>query len=780
MSAERIEDLLAEFVERVESGESIDPETFAGLHPEAGAELLAGLERLVATEALFPASAGELPRRIGRYRVLGEIGRGGMGRVLEVEPEGSRGERLALKLLTTAAWLSPRAVERLRREGRVLEKLRHPGIVRVVDVGVADGTPFVAMERLPGPSLAEFVRTARAATGGRGVALADRLELPGSGPGVQRAARVAARVARAAAAAHRERLLHRDIKPGNVLLDDGGDPVLIDFGLAADAAGSTLTRTGDVLGTPHYMAPEQALGEKATERSDVYSLGAVLYELLALRPPHEGVDPLSVLERVRSAPVTPLRRIDPRVPRALETIVMRAMACTPARRYPSAEALAGDLEAFAAGRPIAAGRPGPVERAAGLWRFQRGRLSLAATLALVAALLVIALRPWSTDPEIEAGYRDALEAAAMAWVAEDRGALHDAAGRMLALVPGDDVAAVLRAEAQGVKPAPPVDPGAAALAAGFTALRQGRAGEALSPLARAVVLLEGSPLPVVVRGIAAWCARRWDVAEGELTAAVRVLPRSARLWHRLANVYMEQEDRAEDARDTLRKAAQMAPEDWTIRRDLALVHLALEGRRPETERDYRKALASSSRAMELAGEAAPDRLRRIHATALDGAGRREEAQAILRMLIAKDPTNAADHYRLGFSLDYQHRTLEALHEYRRALEIDPRLSRPAILLSFLYAGARRPERCRECLRFYREHPEYLNPDLAERYALQALRASRGRVAGVVETAVRVARQIGRRDAILGLLRELRDDAHQQEKKELFASLSEAIYEIERD
>jgi serine/threonine protein kinase len=354
MRVETIEELLADFVTRREAGEEISIEAFAAEHFGREEELRRALAALTEVEDLFPCTnwegaADEPPRRIGPWNVLGSLGRGGMGHVYRVEHVDEPGVERALKQLHPLAAANPRTVERFRREGSVLQEIDHEGIVGVIAVEAAAVPPYLVMESVEGTPLSRLLEGARSE--GRG------LELPGEGPMHLRAARIVAALARAVHAAHERGLLHRDLKPSNVILRSDGRPVLIDFGLAVHEESATLTESGDLLGTPHYMAPEQALGRRAEVRTDVYGLGAVLYELASLHPPHAGRDALEVLEQIRRRAIRPVRSHAPAVPKALARVIHRALEWRAVRRHGSALELASDLEACADGRAPAAGPP---------------------------------------------------------------------------------------------------------------------------------------------------------------------------------------------------------------------------------------------------------------------------------------------------------------------------------------------------------------------------------------------------------------------------------------
>jgi serine/threonine-protein kinase len=349
-SNQHLDEVITAYLKAVEGGAAPDQQVWLARYPELAAELAAffavqeQVEQLAAP--LRPDEALTLPpsearpsvllgkvRYFGDYELLGEIARGGMGVVYKAR-QVSLNRVVALKMILAGQFASPKDVERFHREAEAAANLDHPNIVPIYEVGEHEGQHYFSMKLIEGGSLANR-----------------KPPLP-----VREAAELLATVARAVHHAHQRGILHRDLKPGNILLGPEGQPYVTDFGLAKRVEGDPgHTRTGAIVGTPSYMAPEQARSEKAlTTAVDVYSLGAVLYELLTGRPPFRAETPLdTVLQVMDREPERP-RRLNPKIDGDLETICLKCLEKNPGRRYDSGASLAADLEHWLAGEPIAA------------------------------------------------------------------------------------------------------------------------------------------------------------------------------------------------------------------------------------------------------------------------------------------------------------------------------------------------------------------------------------------------------------------------------------------
>jgi len=312
-------------------------------------------------------------RTVGKFRLLALLARGGPGEVHSAyQPELDR--NVALRLMAEGEDASPSSIERFEREARLAAKLDHPGIVKVLDVGNEGDLHWIAAELVPGSSLDR-------------VLLEKRLT-------VEHALRIARSVAEALAAAHEDGVVHRDVKPGNIIIDGEGRVRVADFGLATHACDDSDTDAGSLLGTPDYMAPEQAFGDPAevTSRADLYGLGAVLYEMLTGRPPLTGATPLAVLRKLEEEEPAPPSSHNPDVSPEVDALVLRALEKDPERRHASARALAEALTGLIGRKP--SNNP---DRTGGIGilvprearRGSRGALLALGALAVLAAFVVV-------------------------------------------------------------------------------------------------------------------------------------------------------------------------------------------------------------------------------------------------------------------------------------------------------------------------------------------------------------------------------------------------------
>ena len=311
------------------------------------------------------------------YEVVGELGRGGMGIVYKVR-QLSLGRIVALKMILSGEQASREELARLRAEAKTLGELHHPNIVAIHDVGEHQGRPFLALEYLEGGTLAQKL-----------AAVPQR---------ARESAQLLVYLAQAVQAAHEKGVIHRDVKPGNVLLTADGTPKVSDFGLAKRLEDSTSASFGAIRGTPPYMPPEQAsgLGRDVGTTADVYALGATLYEMLTGKPPFRGANHVDTLRQVIELDPIPPRRLNPAVPRDLETVCLKCLQKTPGRRYGSARELAEDLQRFLAGEPVRARPVGRIEQL-GRWGLKHKPLVAAAAAFLITAAVALGFLIHSWD-----------------------------------------------------------------------------------------------------------------------------------------------------------------------------------------------------------------------------------------------------------------------------------------------------------------------------------------------------------------------------------------------
>ncbi|RIK85364.1 MAG: hypothetical protein DCC67_03880 [Planctomycetota bacterium] len=459
-TTEELGALVEDLIQRLRRGESIDWDELSRLQPhlaEELAELRPALEllcQLGAASAEKPPRglAASSPRRaepeaptLGDYQLIREIGRGGMGVVYEAR-QLSLDRRVALKVLPLAAVLDPRQQARFKTEARAAAQLHHTNIVPVFSVGCERGVHYYAMQYIEGRSLADVIAQLRASrgkrpddatlagvedataacgTGRRGAPLADGdgdpadtaavtvVDQRNRRPGAyyRTVARLGMQAAEALHFAHEHGVLHRDVKPANLMLDAAGNVWIADFGLARLEADAGLTVTGDLVGTLRYMSPEQA-GAAAgcvDRRTDVYSLGLTLYELIALESAFDGRGQRSILRQIADEEPRPLSRLDRDVPRELDTIIRKCVAKRAEERYATAQELADDFRRFLDHRPISARRSTAAQRALKWMQRHRALAAMAAASILFAAVVLGGTVWWSASRERDRQRAIALE-----------------------------------------------------------------------------------------------------------------------------------------------------------------------------------------------------------------------------------------------------------------------------------------------------------------------------------------------------------------------------------
>ena len=403
---QRLASILDDYFRKLELGNAPDRQTLLEQHPDIADDLescfasidfigIAGIEAIGSSELV---STDSNPKRLGNFIIKREIGRGGMGVVYEAE-DTELGRDVAVKVLPFAAMLDEQRLKRFHLEAQAAASLTHPNIVPVHSIGRDSGVHFYVMDLIDGPSFDAVVSSirdndqSRSNDGENGdTACALSTDYSTSRKAYfRRIAELGRQTALALEFAHQANVVHRDIKPSNLLLDSTGKLVITDFGLARTTSDMSVSRSNEFAGTLRYMSPEQAAGKRTIidGRTDVYSLGATLYELLVLRPAFQGTDQVELLAQVTREEPVPISKLDSQIPRELETIVHKAMAKEPEQRYDTAQAFADDLQNFLESRPIIARRSGRVQRT---WSWvRRNRVVAGLTAALILALSAFAV-----------------------------------------------------------------------------------------------------------------------------------------------------------------------------------------------------------------------------------------------------------------------------------------------------------------------------------------------------------------------------------------------------
>ncbi len=708
MSDDPVEAAVLAYLERRDSEPLLTPEAFAAAQLESQSAILTGIRAALDLERLL-ASDSPTERRIGPYRLLGELGRGGMGVVHRAERDG---REVAIKILPLAPLMGARMMTRFEREAAALARLSHPNIVRVHDSGVHEGVPYLVMDLIEGRPLSQIA----ASLGERdSVALLRTL-------------------AETVHVAHTQGVLHRDIKPQNILVRADGSPVLLDFGLSVFDEASSLTMTGDVLGTPRYMAPEQLTGGTIDARTDVHALGLILYELVTGQPAHDPGTREAAFDSVRQGRIASPRTHRPQITRSLEAVILTTLARDPAGRYPDAAALAADLARCERGEPTWAKPASAATR-------------IAQSLLSAPARLRSALRTTLSAPPEDRHRAGALiDSAVRAWADGER----DAACRQLdqahRLDRREPTAALLLAHLEG-RMLPQGSPEAAALA---SALRHHEAGEhrlALTELPSADSGDVRASLRSAIAGLSSAHAGDDAQAFEELTTAARLLPGSKRIQRTLALV-CQRLGRLDDAVRAHARALELSPDSADGWADLAEVHVK--------QRAVQEGMHALARAEALASGERP-RLLRIHGSLEILTGRPLEAKLLLGRALELDPEDAESRFGLAYALDSDHDMAAAAIAYEHVLEVAPGHVHSLVCLANLHSGASRGQ-CRRCDEFYAAHPDHFDPRRAEAYLLRAFESDRGADDWATRTARDIALRLEDRASVIALLTRLTQGA----------------------
>jgi serine/threonine protein kinase/tetratricopeptide (TPR) repeat protein len=718
-----------EFLRRQEAGERPDVEEYVARLPQAADLLRKVLASLQLLQASLTGSGepgalatGDGPAGIlGDFRIVREVGRGGMGIVYEAE-QISLGRRVALKVLPMAATMDPRQLQRFHNEARAAAGLHHTNIVPVYGVGCERGVHYYAMQFIEGRTLAELISRQRGEgllhvpTMGEAEAAASATTVPPAAQSTSAAPRDAAyfrrvaewgiQAAEALDCAHALGVVHRDVKPANLLVDAAGRLWVTDFGLAQIQNDARLTMSGDLVGTLRYMSPEQALAQRVVidQRTDMYSLGATLYELLTLQPAFAGADRQELLRQIAFEEPRAPRRVNKAIPADLETIVLKALEKNPADRYATAKDLADDLRRWVEDQPIRARRPSLVQRLRKWSRRHRAAVA-AAVVCLVVTLVALGATGGRLLSDRAARHREAedkakwvLEAAkpglrdgnpkdpaltSARWLAQSQlaggGLGPELQQRVQQLDKDVWMLQFLGQDSRNLAPhfrdygidVEALGPAEAAALIQASAIREHLVA-GLDNWAHQLMSQEGEE-PRQKRGLLLAVARLADpdpwrnrlrdmVVSGDISdlgplarsAPVEELPAATLgLLARLADE--SPEPMSEPVLDALRTAQQRFPGDYEINR-----HLAYGLTRSPTVESQQEAIGYFRAALALRPD---DELRRGLAVCLLKAGKPAEAEAIYRRL--------SDYLPLGDVLSDQGKLAEAEAAYRKIVERDP-------------------------------------------------------------------------------------------------------------
>jgi tetratricopeptide (TPR) repeat protein len=700
----RLADVLDGYFRAVADGNAPSRDELLAAHPDLAEDLEAALFGLEFVRGAAPslstesdAAPVEPDRSLGDYRLIREVGRGGMAVVYEAE-QVSLGRRVALKVLPFASVLDPKQLQRFKNEALAVAGLRHPNIVPVHAVGCERGVHYYAMQLIEGQSLAQAIRDLKEGP----TADAPKTPLSSHGshrtPGyVRTAVALCVQAAEALDHAHQLGIVHRDVKPANLLVDPAGTLWVTDFGLASSRKDAGLTTTGEIVGTVRYMSPEQALAKRVPvdHRTDVYSLGATLYELLTLEPAFPGDDPHAVMRDIASREPVPPRQRNPALPVDVETVLMKAMTKDPAGRYGTAQEMADDLKRYLTDRPVLARRASVVERVV-RWS-RRHRAGVAATVVVLlvgaGALAIGAKQEERKTREALAKAEENLDRAYLAvkrflsqtvsttlsnsptltpdtradlekalefydrYLTERRDAAGhvDRSGALSLLERYDE--AVLAAER-----AIQIDPTLqrAHFARGVALRRLGRPEEALREFDRSLELAPDRPESLLERGIALQELKRPEEALASWDRAIRLAPEKPQP-HNNRGLYFDSIGKHAEALENYDRALKAEPRYYVthVNRSISLSRL---GRLPE-------ALEAIDRALALNPDEARGHLQR--GSVLDRLKRFPEALAATERAIALDPKMGRPHYNRAVMLDELGRHEEVLASLDRSIELEP-------------------------------------------------------------------------------------------------------------
>lgn len=646
-----------------------------------------------------------IPHHVGRYPIRKQLGKGGMGKVFQAyDPELKRD--VALK--TMLAFEDEQMLKRFIQEAEMMAKLSHPYIVKVYDIGNTDGIPYFAMEFVEGRTLAQCLQQEK---------------IP-----VRRVAEMMRKVAEAIHYAHRHGILHRDMKPSNIMVDNQGEPKVMDFGLAMNASSdSKLSQSGVAIGTPAYMPPEQALGKRRAldERSDVYSLGAVLYESLTGVAPFHGTTSQIILKQVIERDPVPPSQIAPRVPKELENICLTAMAKDKQHRYSSAQEFAEDLERFLSHERVLASAPSRFYKFS-KW-FHQNRLLGGVTVSLGLLFIVVsflfyhkiqvkereindakvkAQEAEAKSKEVEHKAIQAAEEYRMLQAAEERKARRaqeerakaseelqrakeELAGKIPSrlsgkLSPAEKVymqglkyckmGRLVEAEAamqKVIELSPKFVPALNDL--GVIYYRKGRVAEAINSWEKALALNPKSPTTYMNLGSAYFHEGRDAEAIATLRKALELDPKSSRVRVCLGNLYKQQKKLTE-AREEYTAAIRLNPENYDGYNGLGAISM-LQGNLDEAVKSFCQAIK-----IYPDGEEAHNNLGCVYLEQ----GKITEAAAKFETALQLRPNYAVAHKNLADTYAQLGKVAEAVKQCCQAIDLKPNFAEAHFSLGKCY------------------------------------------------------------------------------------------------